>query len=266
MSEKKKKSKAPIVLVIILLLAAGGFGYYKFVYLPNAMSSYELSDSEGIETMEIASVPDYDEKESRLNVCEAMSNSDANYFTIEYVGDGTGYHVSQTNKAAFDEASPLEIGDASHKVMKALKYLLNSSDKSIPAQGFEDINGQNALGGFGATSLVSEYEQVLFGGTMKEYFIEHELAISCDSVNLQKIGVEDLGIITITWDPSGVEEDIPAWQYYYVATADVTTERAVGDLSDLGIFAPVGKTKEMVIFVSCGYDEISFSMDVFSLK
>ena len=266
MSKKKKKSKAPIVLVIILLLAAGGFGYYKFVHLPEVMKSYQLSDVEGIETMEIASVPDYDEKESRLDVCEIMMDSEANYFSIECYPDGTGYHISQTDRTTFDEESPLELADASHDVMKAIKYLLNSSDKSIPSQGFNDINGQNALGGFGATSLVSEYEQVLFGGTMKKYFMDHELAISCDSVQLQKIGVEDLGVITITWDPSGIEEDIPAWQYYYVATAEVTTERAVGDLSDLGIFAPAGETKEIVILVSCGYDETSFAMDVFSLK
>lgn len=269
MTEKKKKSKAPIILVIILLLAAGGFGYYKFMYLPEVMKTYELSDIEGIETMEIDNVPydgSDDSSEGRLDVCEVMKNSAANYFSIEDTTDGTGLHISQVNRATFDEASPLDIGDASHDVMKAIKYLLNSSDKSIPAQGFEDINGQNALGGFGASSMVLECEQALFGTTMKKYFMDHELAISCDKVELKKIGIEDMGIITITWDPSGIEEDIPSWQYYYVATADVTTERAVGDLSDLGIFAPAGETKEIVILVSCGYDETSFAMDSFSLK
>lgn len=245
--EKKKKSKTPIIVVIIILLAAAGFGYYKFVYQPQQMAKYELAESEVVETELVAEV-DWagTEIDAYKEVFASMAENDALYYHINSKNEvwGPPYEIYQTNKEEFSEKSPKSPEKAVKEVNDGISKFLNYSYKSLPSPLFQTSSADGMI--FGKLDVSSEAQSLIepqFGGSIAEYFKSHELVLKCDDCKVTQIGVE-----------TNADGSI---YYYCNIAANVLTEDCIGDMSDIGIFANKGETKQVNINAHCIYDENS---------
>lgn len=240
---EKKKSKAPIVVIIIILLAAAGFGYWKFVYQPQQLAQYELADTE-VKTELVAEVDWAGEDVStRKEIFSAMAENDATYYIITPFETGL-YEIYQTNKEEFSEKSPKSPEKAVKEVNDGISKFLNYSYKSLPSPLFQTSSADGMIfGKLDVSSIACERIEPQFGGSVAEYFKSHELVLKCDDCEVTQIGVEN--------------EPVSGTFYYFNITANVLTEDCIGDMSDIGIFANKGETKQVNINVFCHYDENS---------
>ena len=244
---EKKKSKAPIVVIIIILLAAAGFGYYKFVYQPQQMAKYELAESEVVET-ELVAETNWcsNEIDEYKEVFAAMAENDASYYLItpKYTNPGPRFEVYQTNKNEFSEKSPMNLEKAMKETNDGILKFLNYSYNGLPSPLYENINNNCIFGKLDVSGWAEEVIEPQFGGSVAEYFKSHELKLKCDDCTVTQIGIE-------------IDEENNSIAYCYNITANVLTEDCIGDMSDLGIFANKGETKEVSLNVRCHYNENS---------
>lgn len=245
----KKKSKAPIIVIIIILLAAAGFGYWKFVYQPQQLAQYELTDTE-VETALVAETDWYDDKiDEYREVFAAMAENESSYYIIESLGvrDEDNwkprFKVYQTNKAEFDEKTVMDTEKAIKEVDDGISKFLNYSHNSLPASLYGNVNNDGIFGKLDVSSEAQALIDPQFGSSVAEYFNSHELALKCDDCTVEQIGVQI--------DPDGL-----VW-YCFNITANVLTESCTGDMNDLGIFANEGETKQVKVNVLCSYEENS---------
>ena len=247
--ETKKKSKAPIIIIILILLVAAGFGYYKFVYQPQQMAKYELTESEVVETELVAGTDWHDnEMDEYKEIFEAMAENDASYFIVESMTERSDdyysprFKIYQTNKDEFSELSVKVPEEVVIGMTKGMLRFLNYSYNSLPPALYENLNGNYMFGKIGVSSMAEETIEPQFDGSVAAYFKKHKLKLKCDDCKVEQIGIE-------------VDQNNHL-RYYFNFTANVLTESCTGDMSDLGFFANEGETKEMNISVLCsGYED-----------
>lgn len=236
----KTSDKIMTTLIIIAILAAGGYFLYKHFVLDK--ETYGIEDVEGIEAEVVWEGDEYEYEYcvySLIEICDALNASNANYFTMndEYFAEWGYTTITQTDSETFNNT--IEAAE-SHELIKHaandMDYFLNTNYSKI-GEAFwgvsSDIDGPTLFGPKNICGIEKEEIIESFGLDIKQYFLENEVVLNCDNVQIKKICagnvLEDNGYIR------GV-------RFYYMGTAEVTTESAKNDLSDLGVFGNAGET------------------------
>ena len=236
----KTSDKIMTALIIIAILAAGGYFLYKHFVLDK--ETYNIEDVEGIEAEVVWEGDPYEHYYcvySLIEICDALKASEANYFTMnDEHWDGWEYAtITQTDSETFN--NNIEAAE-NHELIKHavndMEYFL-STDYNEIGEAFwgvsSDLNGPTLFGPKNICGIDKEEIIESFGLDIEQYFLENEVVLNCDNVQIKKICarnvLEDNGYIR------GVN-------FYYIGTAEVTTESAKNDLSDLGVFGNTGET------------------------
>lgn len=247
------KKKIIAIIVIMLLLGGGlyGYKYYKTVYLPSQEAKYDIEETTEVETKEIGTVKDFDtynspEGDRYFKDClDVMESAEESYFRIDDHSDSFTSSIIQMPKTDFSEDYPnykeiIKLG------AQGLEHFYNLKFREIKGSEYSYLFGDNVyqVDDFGQT-MEKPFEE--YGG-VKAYFYEHELKLSCESVNVKKIGYLDIG-----------EKDFVVCT---VSEARVKTKDCKGDMSDLGLFAEKGKTKTIITkLVQCDDKKDGFNGD-----
>lgn len=263
---EKKKRKVPVGLIALLvgLMVVGGWFYYQEVIVP---SKYVVEDIDvPIETCVIWTNPNNaGHFETVKSMTDAMESSEAKFFIGEGDTNIADFQtISQTNKETFDTSLTRISSDALQIFNSNVLTFLNTDYSKISDEetfywgkylsgsntlfGDQGIRCVNVGGNYGESYGIDEF----FGTKIYDYFMEHQLIISCNDVQLTKIcgGNVEEASISMNMNDSVVEQTL---SYVFVGYADVTTENAVGSLSDMGIFGNVGETVKLKI-IATGID------------
>lgn len=262
---EKKKRKVPVGLIALLvgLMVVGGWFYYQEVIVP---SKYVVEDIDvPIETCVIYTYGWEDTHRNHIeNVANALEASEAKFFFIECDGGNGSYFnsVTQTDKSTYEESVPLTADEAFQVFGSNMTAFLNTDYSKIPDDKRVFYNGKYDSGAgclFGDQGPMSAvmwseddpYENSIdefFGTDIYQYFLDHELNISCDNVEMTKLGGQAyLAEYASSYQVQGSEPIREQMLYVFVGYADVTTENATGDLSDMGIFGNPGETVKVKI-------------------
>lgn len=229
-------------------------------------------------------------KENVEAVADAMENSDAMFFLQEGgagVSDEVLINrVWQTDKSNYEATSGMEAKNAKEIFIEDAAAFLNTNYRKIPDKTTyyignmfrhqtnnifrqdirfpcvdweEDEYFEEKYDDFYEMDMMDldltdpEYfcgADEFFGSKIYEYFMEHKLKLSCENIELTKICAGDTpSRYEMTKGGMGSEKT-QTKAYYFVGYADVTTEHAVGDLSDMGIFGNEGETVRVKIIAT----------------
>lgn len=239
---KTKTDIFTIIIAIIFLLAAGYFAYDKFLAPPegNSIVSVE-TDAKCINEYYIGNGIIGEMSEENLEILDLMAQRDASHFKI--VHDNSSYQLWQVPESDF---SAVEY-NSSIKDAKAIAidmsrdYIMNFFNFS-----FEKIHECNSRIGYNSYVVEKSFDtsalniekklQSYFNGNIDSFFINTELVLSCDDLQISKIGILE----------SDNEFD-PDNAYFLVGTANVTTVNASSDISKAWILPAPQKTKTIKI-------------------
>lgn len=233
----KTSDKIMTTLIILAILAAGGYFLYKHFVLDK--ETYSIEDVEGIEATDIWEGDPYaydSNIESLLSVCSALKASNANYFTMsyEYWDEWENVTITQADSETF--ASTIESCESNEMIKNAtddMEYFLSTNFNKINEDFWGEGGNPTLFGPKNVYGIDREAITEGFATDIKQYFLEHEIILNCENVQIKKICAGDLR------DEGAYSLDT---RFYYIGEAQVTTESANADLSDLGLFGDVGET------------------------
>ena len=250
--QKERIGSKFMLLVVLAALAVGG--YFAYGYFITDPQNYAMEEKDSsIETEYIGdvgefvwSLDEFGKDETRQNarrLFDMMKNDKGQFFLYrDYAGDkfdmdSTEYAESlfRTNKAYLDVATEeydyqpqLTTDFVSTKFGRLVKNYLNSNCTKVTYDGFriEDDDPE----GFNSASEIQAYNNkyIFNGKTPEEYFTSKNLDITCNNVEIKKLGLA------------------PSNTYYFaICEAEVTTNTCDGG----SMFPEAGETGTVTVNV-----------------
>lgn len=269
MNEKKDKKRSKVsgtVVMIIFILAVIVGAYYGYEYFVLEPRSYDISDDGAVTTELYAS--DWADED---NVFDAMENNDGSFFYVKSENDESeNVPMYKTGKEGFNEACVVPSEKSLGKAGRCMKTFFNLKGNNLPPDMEGRIDSKSTM--FGNIYLYAEDNGELdiynsFGTNIKNYFEEHQLCISCDTIKFSKVAViSTRGAIAFDNTNIGSEDyNDTSNSFYMIGSADVLTESAEGDLSSFGVFADPGETRTVNFKLSISTSDAwpDYSLDYF---
>jgi len=236
--EKMKLSDKIITTIILLALLAGG-GYYLYKHFVIDARNIDIPDVEGIETCEIWTNDDWSSKDGYYELMEmvsAMEKSDANFFIGEAHPEYEHFlSISQTDKATFEDTmEKVSSADVAQRTIDDMKMVFDANFGKI-TDGMEDFQyeAMEEYDGFPVVQGDNSMQYNLGDEGLALYLVEHEVSLKCESIKIDKVAAANF------YGDGGFNE---VALICAMGTAEVTTESANGDISEIGLFGNAGET------------------------
>lgn len=265
---KKKKGKGIVIVIIILALAVGGYLVY---------DNFFSGQAEDIATVEVKKVASIDLAENEVcayeitdktnyEIFSSLKNSEATCFKLEKKNPNV-INISQINEDDFNEISPTTFTKTRRLLSKGCSYFCNMHYDKLPQIIYDTTDGTNytIFGNLlfdGGEEDALKWVKRAFGEELEKMFTKYKLILSCDNISVKAIAVYDTGE-KYYGSVSGVGDVVGEhFRYYCVIDAEVKTKSSEGKISDLGVFADEGKSKNIEFLMVCDMDKMFKELNI----